>query len=53
MRWLLIAFVASLAALLFASAGLARHIWKQRTRQGGEVAASPEGHHEPEVKTKG
>ena len=52
MRWLLIAFLASLAALLLASAGLARHIWRQRTRQGGEASASPEGHHEPDVKTK-
>lgn len=52
MRWLLIVFLASLAALLFASAGLARHIWRQRTRLGGEATGAPEGHEEPEGKPK-
>jgi hypothetical protein len=33
MRWLLIVLLVSLAALLFAAAGLAHHIWQQRTRR--------------------
>lgn len=53
MRWLLIVFIASLASMLLASAGLARHVWRQRTRQGGETSASVEGSEEPDVKTKG
>jgi len=32
MRWLMIALLASLAALLLAAAGVARHIWLQRGR---------------------
>jgi uncharacterized protein (DUF58 family) len=32
MRWLMIVFLVSLAALLLAAAGLARHIWLQRAR---------------------
>ena len=32
MRWLMIAFLVSLAALLVAAAGVARHIWLHRAR---------------------
>jgi uncharacterized iron-regulated membrane protein len=32
MRWMMIAFLVSLGALLLAAAGAARHIWLQRTR---------------------
>jgi hypothetical protein len=32
MRWLMIALLSSLAALLLAAAGMARHIWLQRGR---------------------
>jgi uncharacterized membrane protein len=32
MRWLLIALLVSLVALLFAAAGVARHIWRQHAR---------------------
>jgi uncharacterized membrane protein len=32
MRWLLIVLLVSLAALLIAVAGVARHIWLQRAR---------------------
>ena len=32
MRWMLIVFLVSFAALLFAAAGVARHIWLQRAR---------------------
>jgi len=33
MRWLLIALLVSLVALLIASAGLAHHIWREHTRR--------------------
>jgi hypothetical protein len=32
MRWLMIALLVSVGAMLFAAAGVARHIWLQRTR---------------------
>jgi hypothetical protein len=32
MRWLLIAFLVSVAALLVAAAGAARHIWLHRAK---------------------
>ncbi len=32
MRWLLIAFLVSLGALLLAAAGVARHIWRHRAQ---------------------
>jgi hypothetical protein len=32
MRWMMIAFLVSLGALLLAAAGAARHIWLQRTK---------------------
>jgi hypothetical protein len=32
MRWLMIALLASLAAMILAAAGMARHIWMQRGR---------------------
>ena len=41
MRWLMIALLASLAALLLAVAGVARHIWLQRARLGSNPAAGP------------
>jgi len=37
MRWLMIALLASLGALLLAAAGMARHIWRHRGTQGEEV----------------
>ncbi len=36
MRWMMIVFLASFAALLFAAAGVARHIWLQRARSRRE-----------------
>jgi len=42
MRWLMIALLASLAALLLAAAGVARHIWLQRARLSSNPAAGPE-----------
>ena len=32
MRWMMIVFLVSIAALLLAAAGVARHIWLQRAR---------------------
>jgi hypothetical protein len=32
MRWLMIAFLVSMGALLIAAAGMARHIWLQRAK---------------------
>jgi len=32
MQWLVIGLLASLVALLIAAAGVARHIWRHRTR---------------------
>jgi hypothetical protein len=32
MRWLIISLLVSLVALLFAAAGTARHIWRQRAK---------------------
>lgn len=31
MRWLMIALLVSLGLLLFAAAGVARHVWRQRS----------------------
>jgi hypothetical protein len=41
MRWLMIALLGSLAALLLAAAGVARHIWLQRSRLSSNPAAGP------------
>jgi hypothetical protein len=35
MRWLLICLLVSVGALLLAAAGVARHIWLQRTKLSG------------------
>jgi hypothetical protein len=49
MRWLLIVFLVSLGALLFAAAGAVRHIWLQRAGhrdgvpQGLEATEEPDG----------
>jgi UPF0716 family protein affecting phage T7 exclusion len=44
MRWLLILLLVSLAGLLIAAAGLARHIWLHHKRQqtGGEASPGAE-----------
>jgi hypothetical protein len=52
MRWLLIVLLVSLAAMLAASAGVAHHIRKQRTRYGGELSAAPDPVEEPDLKIK-
>jgi hypothetical protein len=52
MRWLLIVLLVSLAALLFAVAGVAHHIWKQRTRRGSESSAAAEPADETDLEVK-
>jgi hypothetical protein len=41
MRWMMIAFLASLAALLLAVAGVARLIWLQRSRLRSNPGEGP------------
>jgi len=41
MRWMMIALLVSLAALLLAAAGVARHIWLQRFRLRSNPGAGP------------
>ncbi len=41
MRWLMIALLVSLGALLFAAAGVARHIWLHRGSHLDEPLAGP------------
>jgi hypothetical protein len=47
MQWLMIGLLVSLGALLFAAAGLARHIWQQRKllrhSTAGREATPPAG----------
>lgn len=40
MRWLMIALLVSLGTLLFAAAGVARHIWQQRALLKRQTAAA-------------
>jgi hypothetical protein len=48
MRWLIIALLASLAALLLAAAGMARHIWLQRDRLEQKSTSTKESQQEIE-----
>jgi hypothetical protein len=41
MRWMMIALLGSLAALLLAAAGVARHIWMQRSQLRGNPGSRP------------
>jgi hypothetical protein len=41
MRWMMIVFLASITALLLAAAGVARHIWLQRSRLHSNPSAGP------------
>jgi len=52
MRWLLIVLLVSLGALLFAAAGLARHVWLQRTKPKGEMSVALEAAEEPDLEVK-
>jgi uncharacterized membrane protein len=40
MRWLLVALLVSLVALLIAAAGVARHVWVRRDRARSKASAS-------------
>jgi hypothetical protein len=40
MRWLMIALLVSLGALLLAAAGVARHIWLQRSQLSSKPVVS-------------
>jgi hypothetical protein len=51
MRWLVICLLVSLAALLFAAAGVARHIWLQRGALRAEPTAEPGQELEPPLDT--
>jgi hypothetical protein len=60
MRWLLIALLVSLFALLIAAAGVARHVWLQRARirskpdagAGPDLDSAPGPAEETDVETK-
>jgi len=52
MRWLLIVLLVSLGALLFAAAGLARHIWLQRARPRRGYSLTVEPAEEPDLEMK-
>jgi hypothetical protein len=41
MRWMMIVFLVSIAALLLAATGVARHIWLQRARLHSNPDAGP------------
>ena len=51
MRWLMIALLVSLGAMLIAAAGAARHIWLQRAklRHHPSAAGEPVGETDPEL----
>jgi hypothetical protein len=51
MRWLMIALLASLAALLLAAAGMARHIWLRRSRLEQRTASKDESPQETEIES--
>ncbi|MGA9060171.1 MAG: hypothetical protein WB341_00760 [Terracidiphilus sp.] len=52
MRWLMIVLLVSLGALLFAAAGLARHIWLQRAKPKDELSAALEPAEGSDLKVK-
>jgi hypothetical protein len=51
MRWLLIGFVVSLGALLFAAAGLARHIWLHHAKLRRESLSRIDSGHETDLES--
>jgi hypothetical protein len=52
MRWLMIAFLVSFTALLFAAAGVARHVWRQRAKVRDELPAAFESTEESDLELK-
>jgi hypothetical protein len=47
MRWLMISLFVSVGALLLAAAGVARHIWLERSQLASEPVVSPSQPHDP------
>jgi uncharacterized membrane protein len=52
MRWLFIAFLVSLVALLIAAAGAARHVRRHRARQVNKPPVTVEAAEEPDLELK-
>jgi hypothetical protein len=52
MRWLVIVLLVSLGALLFAAAGVARHIWLHRSRLRNRHTAAPGLSEESDLEVK-
>lgn len=52
MRWLMIGLLVSLGALLFAAAGVARHIWLQRRKHRREMLAALNAAQETDVEVE-
>jgi len=49
MRWLMIGLLVSLGALLFAAAGVARHIWLRRSKRARKPVASVSQPNDPNL----
>jgi len=49
MRWLMIGLLVSLGALLFAAAGVARHIWLRRPKRARKPVASVSQPNDPNL----
>jgi hypothetical protein len=47
MRWMMLALLVSLTALLLAAAGVAHHIWRRRSQKGNEPHHTPGTAQEP------
>ena len=52
MRWLLIVLLVSLGALLFAAAGVFRHIWRQRAKPRDGLSTPFEATEESNLEVK-
>jgi hypothetical protein len=52
MRWLMIGLLVSLGALLFAAAGVARHIWLQRAKLRHEAPSVRDAAQETDVEVE-
>jgi hypothetical protein len=52
MRWLMIGLLVSLGALLFAAAGVARHIWLQRRKLRRDTIAAREAAQETDLEVE-
>jgi hypothetical protein len=51
MRWLMIGLLVSLGALLLAAAGVARHVWLQRSRLSSKPVVSASQPQDPADET--